>query len=366
MYSTIAYLYQQITRVLLIDTSGGYSTMRYNPVYAKPLSVAKGVDNVLLFEFVNQDQKPVNITGSTFVFRIIAQNGEALLLSKDMVILSAALGRIKVTLTSADLDQFRAQPASYSISKTSGGLTTAVFTDAAAGARAPLQIEDSVQPEFIPSIELTVPTTQYSARVTYDGTSGAQYPDWALQSYGSNSQFSPYQTQEYFSSHFTPNSSLTTVQMELVNYTGTIKAQGATDYQGIWYNVTDSTTYLNETGTIHLNILGWHPLLRIGFNNSIYSTTEPPGRPATATVTVVDGVLTGISLTNAGSGYLAAPRVDVIGDGSGAIISATVAGGQISGFNIVSGGTGYRPNPATGVAALVNINTGFVTNIVYR
>jgi hypothetical protein len=46
MYSTTVYLYQQIIRVLLIDTSGGYFTARYDPVYAKTLTVNKGVDNV--------------------------------------------------------------------------------------------------------------------------------------------------------------------------------------------------------------------------------------------------------------------------------------------------------------------------------
>ena len=82
MYSTTAYLYQQIIRVLLIDTSGGYFTARYDPVYAKTLTVNKGVDNVLLFEFINQDQKPVNITGSTFRFRLMNQAGNELLLER--------------------------------------------------------------------------------------------------------------------------------------------------------------------------------------------------------------------------------------------------------------------------------------------
>ena len=73
MYSTTVYLYQQITPVLLVDTSGGYFTRRYDPVYAKSLTINKAVDNVLLFEFINQDQKPVNIAGSSFVFRLIDQ-----------------------------------------------------------------------------------------------------------------------------------------------------------------------------------------------------------------------------------------------------------------------------------------------------
>ena len=42
MYSTTVYLYQQITRVLLVDTSGGYFTARYDPVYARTLTINKG------------------------------------------------------------------------------------------------------------------------------------------------------------------------------------------------------------------------------------------------------------------------------------------------------------------------------------
>ena len=80
MYSTQAYIYQQITRVLLIDTGAGETfTYRYDPVYAKRLTINKGVDNVLLFEFINQEEKPVNITGSSFVFRTIDQKGTKLL-----------------------------------------------------------------------------------------------------------------------------------------------------------------------------------------------------------------------------------------------------------------------------------------------
>jgi len=370
MYSTTAYLYQQITRVLLIDTSGAYFTMRYNPVYSKKLTIAKGVDNVLLFEFINQDQKPVNITGSSFVFRLISQDGADLLLSKDMVVLSAALGRIKVTLNTADTTLLQAQPASYSISKNSAGLTTAVFTDAQAGARADIDIQDSIYPGFVPSVELSIPTTELTARASYGGAGPGQYPDWSLQGqgygYGSSMPYVSYQTQEYYSSFIEPNSAITTIQMDLLNYTGTIKAQGATTYQSIWYNATESTTYYNKSGPIYLNVIGWHPLIRLAFNNSIFATTDPPGLPATATATVVDGIVTGISITNPGSGYLAAPSVDIIGDGAGAIVTATISDGQVATMTIVNGGSGYRPNPPTMTAALVSINTGYVVNILYR
>ena len=40
----------------------------------------------------------------------------------------------------------------------------------------------------------------------------------------------------------------------------TIKAQAAENYQSIFYNVSESTTYYNETRTIYMNIVGWHPI----------------------------------------------------------------------------------------------------------
>mgnify|MGYP003346625015 CR=1 FL=1 len=130
MYSTTAYIYQQITRVLLIDTGDGETfTYRYNPVYAKRLTINKGVDNVLLFEFVNQEEKPVNITGSSFMFRVVDTTGTTMVLEQPMVILNGPTGRAKVTLSAEQLLEIQAQPANYSIVRTSGNLTEAVFRE---------------------------------------------------------------------------------------------------------------------------------------------------------------------------------------------------------------------------------------------
>src|SRR6056300_1113379 len=104
MYSTTAYLYQQKQTVLLVDTSGAYFQRRWQPVYAKNLKINRGVDNVILFEFINQDQKPVNISGSTVTFHLISQDGEISLLRKDLVALNSTFGRAKVTLTEEELD----------------------------------------------------------------------------------------------------------------------------------------------------------------------------------------------------------------------------------------------------------------------
>ena len=382
MYSTTAYLYQQRTQVLLLDSSGQYFTARYDPVYAKRLTLNLGVDNVLLFSFVNQDEKPVNVNGCTFTFRVTNTEGTVLLLQEPMTILNAATGQVKVYVPAQDTLELIAQPASYSISVQSGNLNQAVFTNAQAGARAPIDLKNSVFPQFIPSIPCTLPTTKLSAQTSLDGASYQNYPGWAGNwYYGGNGStfFNNYQNTEFYSSFIEPRNFVTTIQLDLIGYTGTIKAQWAQNYESIWINITESTTYLNKTGTIHMNVHGWYPLLRLCFNNSLFSTPNPPGVPASAYAVCTDGVLTDMVIQNGGSGYLAPPKVDILGSGSGAIVEATLGGsGTVTGFNIINGGSGYWPIPAGGVnpssypvppanqGAFPIISTGYITNILYR
>ena len=383
MYSTQAYIYQQITRVLLIDTGAGETfTYRYDPVYAKKLTINKGVDNVLLFEFINQEEKPVNITGSSFVFRAIDQQGTKLLVDEPLVILNGPTGRAKVTLSAEELLEIQAQPASYSITRTSGNLTEAVFTNAQSGARAPVDIVNSVLPTFVPSSELTIPTLELSNQLQYGGTSYGQYPGGAFWQGNPNggSYWNGYGNTEYFSSFIAPRGPVTTVQMDLIQYTGTIKAQWAENYQSLWYNITESTTYLNQTKTIYMNIVGWYPLLRLAFNNSVFASPDQPGYPAVAVAYCVDGLVTTITVLDGGSGYLAPPRIDIVGNGAGATAVATISNtGQVVGITVTNPGSGYwplpsQPNPGASPSpvpadqqgAIVVISTGFVVNLMYR
>jgi hypothetical protein len=383
MYSTQAYIYQQITRVLLIDTGAGETfTYRYDPVYAKRLTINKGVDNVLLFEFINQEEKPVNITGSSFVFRAIDQKGTKLLVDEPLVILNGPTGRAKVTLSAEQLLEIQAQPANYSITRTSGNLTEAVFTNAQAGARAPVDIVNSVMPTFVPSSELTIPTIELSNQVQYGGTAYGQYPGGVYWNGNPNggSYWNSYNNTEYFSSYIEPRGPVTTVQMDLIGYTGTIKAQWAENYQSLWYNITESTTYLNQTKTIYMNIIGWYPILRLAFNNSVFASPDQPGYPAIAVAYCVDGLVTSITVLDGGSGYLAPPKIDIVGDGAGAPAVATISDtGQVVGITVTNPGSGYwplpstpnpgaspSPVPASQQGAIVVISTGFVVNLMYR
>ena len=381
MYSTQAYIYQQITQVLSIDTVDGETfTYRYEPVYAKPLTISKGVDNVLLFEFINQQEKPVNITGSNFLFRAISTAGDEILVEKPLVTLNALTGRAKVTLSSADLLEVLAQPASYSIQRTSGNLVEAVFVDAQAGARAPCNIVDSILPQHVPSAPLTIPTIKLSAQASFDGAAFGDYPAnpyWMGNPNGGN-YWNSFLNTEFYSSFIEPVNAVTTVQMTLVGYTGTIKAQAAENYQSVFYNVSESVTYYNYTGTIYHNVIGWYPLLRMCFNNSIFAVPDQPSSPALAYAITEGGVVTSINVTNGGSGYLAPPHIDIIGDGSGATAEAVIDQGVVIGVNVTNGGSGYwylpnagmgaglYPNNPQQTGAAVLINTGFVVDLLYR
>ena len=186
---------------------------------------------------------------------------------------------------------------------------------------------------------------------------------------------------EFYSSFIEPRSPLTTIQMDLIGYTGTIKAQSAENYQSVWYNVTESTTYYNETRTIYMNIIGWHPLLRLCFLNSLFSTPiAPPGIPAIAYPVCENGQIIDVIIQNNGSGYLAPPLIQFLGDGSGATAEATIGpNGSIASINITNPGSGYWPIPNIGNSnaqplpvspkqngAICLISTGYVTNLLYR
>jgi hypothetical protein len=394
MYSTEVYIYQQLTRVLALDsTDPNIFTYRYNPVYSKILTINKGVDNVLLFQFVNQNEKPVNVTGSTFMFRLLNTEGTVILLEQPMVILNGPAGQVKVTLSTPDLLDVLAQPASYSITRASGVLNEAVFTDAQSGARAPCNIVNSVLPQYVPSAPLTIPTVKMSAQGSPDGTSYDNYPGadwyWGGNPNGAN-YWNSFLNTEYYSSFVVPKYPVTTVQMTLDGYTGTIKAQAAEDYQSVPYNVplgvnldnptgAESITYYNYTGTIYLNIIGWYPLVRLCFNNSIFAVPGGNGVPAQAYAACTDGMVTNITVQNAGQGYLAPPKINIVGDGAGATAEATISDtGSIESITVTNGGSGYWLMPNAGIntpyypvapsqqGAMVIISTGYVLDLFYR
>jgi len=115
------------------------------------------------------------------------------------------------------------------------------------------------------------------------------------------------------------------------------------------------------------------------FNNSIFAVPDQPSSPAIAQAVVEGGQLVAVNVVNGGSGYLAPPKIEIIGDGAGAKAEAIISGGVVVGINVTNPGSGYWYLPNTGYAsgvvappapggngAAVVISTGYVVDLLYR
>jgi hypothetical protein len=140
MYSTKIYLFNQSHVVTLFEhnVTSGVHLPRTKYVYSKILKAVKGVDTVLEFQFLNQDQKPINLENTTLTFKLISEN--SLLMSKALTIVVSAKGKAKITLTSSDLSSIESQRANYSIERVFNSLTELAYVDDDAGTQGVIDI----------------------------------------------------------------------------------------------------------------------------------------------------------------------------------------------------------------------------------
>jgi hypothetical protein len=299
-------------------------------VYAKKLKVNRGVDNVILFEFINQDQKPVNISGSTITFRMMSTNGDELLIAEDLVHLSSTYGRAKVTLNSEKLDLINEQTATWSLERASGNLYEAVFTDAYSAGRGQVEIVDSVYPDFVESKIMMLPAPI----------------DQPAQSNGNR---------VHTSAIYTADNTLTTLQLDFDNFSGNVKVQASENQIGPdWYDVGSQIQYTNQNARTYINVDGRHNWLRLELNQY--------GISGNATAQVQNGAVTTISSNGSGSEWYGPgnPRVKLEGLGTGATATTTVDGGKLGTITLTNGGQGYITAPT------VIIDNGEITQITYR
>jgi hypothetical protein len=132
----------------------------------------------------------------------------------------------------------------------------------------------------------------------------------------------------------------------------------------VWADVTELQSYYNKTGTDYFNVVGYHPLLRL-------VSDQWPGTDqvqlATATADGENGVITSITVNQAGYGYLAPPKVSIIGLGAGAVAEAEIEGNSVSAINVINGGQGYVGNPQqSNRVAVIGISRGAIISILVR
>lgn len=239
---TLVYLYNQRQLVVLLELTAN-ARRRYEKVYSKDLTLNRGVDNLIEFAFVNQEQKPVDITGKTITCRIIDYTGKHLLLQKSLTPLLPVTGLTTLQLTSADISTIDSQRCYYSLEIPVGSFDYPVFVDDNAGARGVINIVDSVFPSFVAAMDITIPTHPR--------------PKSGL-------------SRTYYSSTiYTKESSTLTTQRWLDNFTGTLQFQGSTvlDFS-TFYTLSPEWNYNGYTGTEGHSITGYHPFVRLKIVNN--------------------------------------------------------------------------------------------------
>ncbi len=252
MYSTQVFLYTQRQIVVLLS---GTSPRSYMPQYAKPLTLHKGVDNQIQFKFLNQEQKPVDITDKEITCRILNADGTAVLFNKALTLTLPLTGLAVLTLNAADLEEIDAQKCYYSLEIPVDSLGLPVFVDQNAGARGDMFIVNSVLPSFVPSYEITIP-------------SGQPFPNI------SNVANANSEAQTYYSSVITTNDNpVLTLQSSYEGYYGNITIQGSTIESANWYPI-ELHTYANVTDTLGYTVKGYHPYIRIEYVSNCGAVTN--------------------------------------------------------------------------------------------
>lgn len=223
------------------------------PVYAKPLTLNKGVDNRIQFQFLNQEQKPVDITGKSITCRILNNNGTVVLIQKALDLDYALTGIASLTLNAADIEDIVPQKAYYSLEIPVGEFDFPVFVDQNAGARGDMNIVNSVLPSFVPSANITIPTGQPFPNLAQNESSNVTYVTSVI-----NTEDNP----------------ILTIQTHYTEFYGDVTIQGSTQVDSDWYPIYVETDMANVTETKGYTIKGFHPFVRMSFTSNAGAVTN--------------------------------------------------------------------------------------------
>lgn len=245
MYTSSVFTYTQKQIVVLLS---GNSARKYMSQYSKPLTLNKGVDNRIQFQLLNQEQKPVDITGKTISFRLLNADGTKILLNTALRNTLSLNGIAVLELNAADIENIAPQRAHYSLEIPEGEFDFPIFVDQDAGARGDMYIVDSVLPSFVPSQVITIPQSQSFPNAVSSGSASYGLTEYTYHSSVINTQDNP----------------ILTLQTKLNQFEGNVVVEGSTEVDSSWYEIT-SETYANTSDTFGYTIKGYHPFVRMTF-----------------------------------------------------------------------------------------------------
>lgn len=100
-------------RTLIISNEVGFVT-EYRPVYQRELQVYRGIDNVLEFQVLNADQKPVHLNGKQVRFVAFDSNNN-MIIDHLASTINSNKGLVKVTISENDVLNVKQQYLHYNV-----------------------------------------------------------------------------------------------------------------------------------------------------------------------------------------------------------------------------------------------------------
>lgn len=238
MYSTPVYIFTPRQTVVL---NVGNSPRRYNTVYAKILTLHKGVDNIVQFQFLNQEQKPVNVTDKEITLRIISDDGTKILMKTTLHPVLPLNGIMEMRVIASEMEKLTAQKARYSLEVPAGQFNVPVYVAGDGGAKGVVDILDGIVPKHVPAMEVGVPSHAQPNNNTV-----VYYSDII------NTGYNP----------------VLSIQAFYSGFSGAVKVQGSTVPNSDWYDI-DNATYIEATQTDMYTITGYHPYVRLEFTSTL-------------------------------------------------------------------------------------------------
>ena len=161
MITVKAYIYPNTAEVQVFDPS--IFTMRNRVVYSRPIKVYQGVDNPIQVVIKNQDQKAVNLTGSSVTATIQDPTNQTTIASYVVNFLDITKGLGNFVLDNSTISNLenRFYKLAFSVTATSTNATNPVYIDDNYGV--PLDLE------VLPAYYSAASTAGYSDTYTMDG-----------------------------------------------------------------------------------------------------------------------------------------------------------------------------------------------------
>lgn len=127
MITVKAYLYPNTAEVQVFDPT--IFTNRNRIMYSRPIKVYQGIDNPIQVIVKNQDQKPVDLTGSSVTASIQDPTNQTTISSYPVTWANIMLGQGNFTLDRATIDSLENRFYKLTFSANTAGTVTPVYID---------------------------------------------------------------------------------------------------------------------------------------------------------------------------------------------------------------------------------------------